>query len=426
MKVFGTTHAFHDIADTDGTHVSTENFTDIKYDPDTTFVTFGAGVIYTKLIEALVKEGRAITNMPSLPHLNVVGTVVTGTHGSGLAYQSIATYVRGVAYVDSKGNHQRLNYPDPDLDSFLHSFGTLGIIYEMTMATEPEYGIKKCIYKDVPFDFLKDPELFDRVNREKDYISFFSDLKDERFNSVWTGDRYYASEGKSYEEMGQIDYKDLCDADFHGGELIYNTNPAPEFSSDNCVGSGFGMWSEKIYHFKPDQPPACDGEEIGSEFYVRYSDLPAAVMDIYNVSKTDMFKDLIYFIELRAVAEDGRVNLSPARYEDVFGIHFHYRHDFERTYQGVQAIQDVLAKYDYSVHYGKFFHARPEIFNRFQSDIKRLQRELNSKPSNVVFGNCWAARVIFGADSCPNDSHYEKFADIMDQRIADQKKQDEL
>ena len=338
IKVFGTTHAFHDIADTDGMHISTENLRDIFYDPETTFVTFGAGTIYTKLIEALVLEGRAITNMPSLPHLNVVGTVVTATHGSGLGFQSIATYVRAVAYVDKFGNKKRLEYPDPQLDIFLHSFGLLGIIYEMTMATEPEYGIKKCIYKDVPFDFMKDPEWFDRVNKEKQYISFFSDLQEERFNSVWTGDRFYASDRKDYEEMAKVDYKELCEEEFHGGKLIYNTNPAAGFSSDNCVGSGFGMWSEKIYHFKPDMAPACDGEEIGSEFYVRYADLPAAVMDIYKISKTPTFKDLIYFIELRAVAKDGRINLSPARYEDVFGIHFHYRHDFERTYQGVQVI----------------------------------------------------------------------------------------
>ena len=52
---------------------------------------------------------------------------------------------------------------------------------------------------------MKNEELFDEVNRSKNYISFFSDLKEEKFNSVWTGDRYYPIEGnrysKSYSQM---------------------------------------------------------------------------------------------------------------------------------------------------------------------------------------------------------------------------------
>lgn len=47
-------------------------------------VRFGAGVTYTTLIKALVERKLALPNLPSLPHLNVVGSVVTGTHGSGI------------------------------------------------------------------------------------------------------------------------------------------------------------------------------------------------------------------------------------------------------------------------------------------------------------------------------------------------------
>ena len=85
VKVFGTAHSFNDIADTDDVHVSLKNFTNIKVNKAGRSVTFGAGVTYTQLIEALVKEGLALPNLPSLPHLNVVGSVVTGTHGSGVS-----------------------------------------------------------------------------------------------------------------------------------------------------------------------------------------------------------------------------------------------------------------------------------------------------------------------------------------------------
>jgi len=47
-------------------------------------VTFGAGITYSQLIAALAENKLALPNVPSLPHLNVVGSVVTGTHGSGI------------------------------------------------------------------------------------------------------------------------------------------------------------------------------------------------------------------------------------------------------------------------------------------------------------------------------------------------------
>ena len=103
IKVLGTGHAFSDIADTDGVHISLSSFTDITYDHRTETVTFGAGVTYTQLIEALVQERRALANLPSLPHLNVVGSVVTGTHGGGIENTAMASHVVKVAFVDEEG-----------------------------------------------------------------------------------------------------------------------------------------------------------------------------------------------------------------------------------------------------------------------------------------------------------------------------------
>ena len=94
MKVAGTSHSFNDIADTDGVRISTQNMNKVHVDKDKMEVTFGAGITYTKLIEALVANDVAIPNVPSLPHLNVVGSVMTGTHGSGVLNQSMATYVK--------------------------------------------------------------------------------------------------------------------------------------------------------------------------------------------------------------------------------------------------------------------------------------------------------------------------------------------
>ena len=84
IRPYGSAHSFNSNADTNGIHLSLEEMRTITYDEDTQKVTFGAGVNYTWLIEELAKHGRAIRNLPSLPHLNIVGSVSTGTHGSGI------------------------------------------------------------------------------------------------------------------------------------------------------------------------------------------------------------------------------------------------------------------------------------------------------------------------------------------------------
>ena len=84
MRAVGTKHSFSEIADTEGTILNLQHLRKIIVDKEAMTVTFGAGVTYIKLLEALVKEQVALPNLPSLPHLNVVGSVVTGTHGGGL------------------------------------------------------------------------------------------------------------------------------------------------------------------------------------------------------------------------------------------------------------------------------------------------------------------------------------------------------
>lgn len=99
----GTAHSFNDIADTTGLHISLRKFTDINIDLSEQTVTFGAGVTYTMLINALESFGLALENLPSLPHLNIVGSVVTGTHGGGINNSAMASYVLSVSYIDSNG-----------------------------------------------------------------------------------------------------------------------------------------------------------------------------------------------------------------------------------------------------------------------------------------------------------------------------------
>ena len=117
-------------------------------------VTFGAGVRYIELLDALVKAHMALAVLPSLPHLNVVGSVVTGTHGGCINCRQMASYVTQMKIIDANGNIRVINNKSSDFKSFLHSFGLLGVITEMTMSIEPEYAVRKCIYVDLKWEFI--------------------------------------------------------------------------------------------------------------------------------------------------------------------------------------------------------------------------------------------------------------------------------
>ena len=76
---------------------------EIMVDPENKQVTFGAGVTYSMLIEALKEKKMSLKNLPSLPHINVVGSVVTGTHGSGIDNKAMASHVSSISIVDPEG-----------------------------------------------------------------------------------------------------------------------------------------------------------------------------------------------------------------------------------------------------------------------------------------------------------------------------------
>ena len=86
VKVLGTRHSFNEIADTSGDLISLENLdriVSLDRDPRRPSVTIEGGMTCGRLGEYLHAAGFALHNMASLPHITVVGAVLTATHGSG-------------------------------------------------------------------------------------------------------------------------------------------------------------------------------------------------------------------------------------------------------------------------------------------------------------------------------------------------------
>ena len=91
----------------------------------------------------------------------------------------------------------------------LHSFGTLGIIYEMTMDVYEEYGVDKCIYQNMPWDVVKDKKKWKKLNNEHGFISYFTDWYSETMSTVWIGSQHFVEHG-DYSTDHAKDYTESC------------------------------------------------------------------------------------------------------------------------------------------------------------------------------------------------------------------------
>src|SRR5215211_2118156 len=94
LKALGSRHSFSGIADSSEDLISLEHFDRVvALDRERRTVTVGGGIKYGTLCQQLHREGYALHNMASLPHISVAGACATATHGSGDGNGNLATAV---------------------------------------------------------------------------------------------------------------------------------------------------------------------------------------------------------------------------------------------------------------------------------------------------------------------------------------------
>src|SRR6266536_1055802 len=104
LKALGTRHSFNDIADSPGDLISLERFDKIvALDHGRRSLTVEAGVRYGQLARWLHREGYALHNLASLPHISVAGACATATHGSGDRNGNLATAALALEVINANG-----------------------------------------------------------------------------------------------------------------------------------------------------------------------------------------------------------------------------------------------------------------------------------------------------------------------------------
>ena len=116
--------------------IGLSNFKDVKVGQDS--VKFGAGITYSELIKYVDNAGKALPNLPSLPHINVVGSMMTATHGSGYHEPIMTAHVLSIDVMFTDGTTKTINKgQDPDFFLYIINFGSVCIITSMTVKVLP-------------------------------------------------------------------------------------------------------------------------------------------------------------------------------------------------------------------------------------------------------------------------------------------------
>jgi len=357
LKVLGTRHCFNNIADSKDAFLSLKPMDQvIAIDTAKRTVTVGAGITYGQLCPYLDRNGFALHNLASLPHISVAGACTTATHGSGQKNGNLATAASGLEIVQADGKVVNLSR-ERDRETFngaVVGLGALGVITKVTLDIQPSFMMRQYVYENLPLSELKDH--FDAIESSGYSVSLFTDWQKRRVNEVWIKSRVEA--GQAFQAT----------PDFFGAKLATrNLHPIAELSAENCTEQmGVpGPWYERLPHFRMGFTPSA-GKELQSEYFVPRRHAVEAILAVERLR--DHVSPSLLISEIRAIAAD-TLWMSPCHEQDCVTIHFTWKPDWPAVGKLLPVIEKELAPFDARPHWGKLFTISP-------AELKRIYKKM--------------------------------------------------
>jgi alditol oxidase len=347
LRVLGTRHCFNRIADSSSNLLSKKNLNSIiSLDSRQMTVTVGGGIRYGELCEHLHKNGFAIHNLASLPHISVAGACATATHGSGVANGNLSKSVVGLEFVAGNGNVISLSR-ESNGDQFygaVVAMGSLGVVTKVTLELIPAFSMQQEVYLNLPMKQLADN--FDSIMSAGYSVSLFTDWQSDNINQVWI--KRVSEETKTF----------VAENKFYGATLATrNVHPIIEISAENCTEqmSVAGPWYERLPHFKMGFTPSS-GEELQAEYFVPRDKAVEALAAVHTLKNE--IKPVLMISEVRTIAAD-ELWLSPAYQQDSVAIHFTLTQDTDRVMALLPKLEAKLEPFRVRPHWGKLFTLDP-------------------------------------------------------------------
>ncbi|WP_263379653.1 FAD-binding protein [Granulicella paludicola] len=346
LRALGSRHSFNAIADSLTNQVSLEHFDSIAVDAAARTVTVGAGVRYGTLAPVIDKQGFALHNLASLPHITVAGAIATATHGSGVHNKNLSSAVSSLELVNADGKLVHLSRAK-DGDNFLGTvvaLGALGIVTKVTLDLQPRYDMAQLVYRNMSMDQLEH-NLEDIMSHDYS-VSLFTNWQNDNVNQVWLKYRVAPGEHRAIAP------------EFYGAKAATrDMHPIDDHSAESCTPQlgVVGPWYERLPHFKMNFTPSS-GAEIQTEYFVPRNRGYEAIRAVESLR--DKITPHLFITEIRSIAAD-ELWTSMAYQRDSLAIHFTFKPETDAINALVPYIEEKLAPFDARPHWAKVFRVPP-------------------------------------------------------------------
>ena len=375
VRARGTAHCFNEIANTSSVALNLAKMPKIiEVDAAKKSVRVAAGLTYGELAPLLHAQGWALSNMASLPHISIAGSISTGTHGSGIKNQNLANQVLSIDMVTAEGEVRHIDRANPAFNALVIVLGLGGIVYEYELKIEPTFKIRQVVYPEIPLDVLQ--RSFDQIMGTAYSVSYFTDWSSSQVGNLWCKFRDGEVIPESIGGCAQANKK------FH---------PIPSVDPVACTEQlgATGDWHERLSHFKLEFTPSV-GEEIQTEFFVDRKDAAAAIEAVSQLGSE--ITPLLWITELRTFAADN-LWLSGAFERDCLAIHFTWK-KLDAIYPVIEKVEAVLRPFKYRPHWGKVFTADATYLMSVYPKMGEFQALVQALDPTSKFENSFI-RAIF-------------------------------
>ena len=380
IRVLATGHSFNDMADSPGAQVTVADLPpEVSVDSAAMTARVAAGLSYAELTPRLDRQGFALRNLASLPHISVAGACATATHGSGTANQSLAAAVAGLTLVTADGDLVELTRQDDDFDGFAVHLGALGVVVSLILELVPSFDVSQRVYEYLPLEVLDDH--FAGLMADAYSVSLFTDWRAPHLTQVWLKRRLDAPAPS----VPQASW-------FTATPAPAARNPVPGASPDACTQQlGVpGRWYDRLPHFRAEFKPSA-GDELQSEYLLPVAHAVPALHALNKIR--DRLAPVLRICEIRRIAGD-RLWLSTCYGRDSVAFHFTWIAESAAVLPVVTQVEQELAPFAPRPHWGKVFTTAPAdlraCYDRL-ADFVDLTRRFD--PS-AKFGNAYTARNL--------------------------------
>lgn len=381
LRAIGSRHSFNDLADSVGALVSLASMpTTVAVDPARPVVTVSPGASYGAVARELERQGWALANLASLPHISVAGAVATGSHGSGLGNGSLADAVTAVEIVGADGElHRFARDRHPDFPGTVVSLGALGVVTSVDLRIEPTYAVAQHVFEALPLPIALDR--FSDIMRAGYSVSLFTTWRRPQIDQVWVKRRQ--------------DQPEPGDSLFGAGAATVDRHPIAALPAIHTTPQrGLpGPWLDRLPHFKLEFTPSA-GDELQSEYLLPIHHAVPAIEAVAGLA--NRIAPLVQISEIRTVRGDD-LWLSPAYRGDMVALHFTWVPDQPAVTALLPDLEAALEPYAARPHWGKLFTMGADrIHGRYERlpDFVRLAERLDPRG---VFRNDYLERLIFSA-----------------------------